>query len=204
MDTISGFELDILKELGNIGAGHAATSLSQMIGRIIELTVPKVNIVSISKIHTALQNQLNGSDIVAGVFVSLNDLENEEVGYIYILFPKNSSKALTSLLLGNNEESEEMLKSALIELGNILSSSFCNATAELLDTMLIPTPPGFAVDYVLALIESILPKIAEKSDNIILFEAQLKDESNSVSIMIMFIPDEKIMKCIRKLRDMVE
>ncbi len=193
------FELDILKELGNIGAGHAATSLSQILGRTIQITVPEVKVVEIPKINT----EINTEKIVAGVVTGLNDLELGESGYLYIMIPEQSYRKIASIMLGSDENTE-MMESAIMELGNILSSAFCNAIAELLGIMLMPTPPSFAMDYSLAVIDAIVSQLSKKSDYIIIFETELKDEEDSIEIVILLIPNEVFMKYILKLTDMVE
>ena len=193
------FELDILKELGNIGAGHAATSLSQILGRTIQITVPEVKVVEIPKINT----EINTEKIVTGVVTGLNDLELGESGYLYIMIPEQSYRKIASIMLGSDENTE-MMESAIMELGNILSSAFCNAIAELLGIMLMPTPPSFAMDYSLAVIDAIVSQLSKKSDYIIIFETELKDEEDSIEIVILLIPNEVFMKYILKLTDMVE
>lgn len=42
---ITSFHLDVLKEIGNIGAAHAATALSDLLGKKIDMKVPKVEMV---------------------------------------------------------------------------------------------------------------------------------------------------------------
>ncbi len=193
------FELDILKELGNIGAGHAATSLSQILGRTIQITVPEIKVIEIPRISTEIDTER----IVAGVVTGLNDLELGESGYLYIMIPRQSYKKIASIMLGN-DENPEMMESAIMELGNILSSAFCNAIAELLEIMLMPTPPSFAMDYSLAVIDAIVSQLSKKSDYIIIFETELRDEEDSIEIIILLIPNEVFMKYILKLTDMVE
>ncbi len=190
-------EIEAIKELGNIGAGHAATSLSQMIGKTIEMSVPEVKIVEISKIHEVV----DAERVVAGVITGLNDLENGEAGYLYIVFPEETTKKIANIILDGNEE---MLESALMEIGNILSSSFCSATAEMLGVMLIPTPPNFAMDYSIAILDALLSQMASKGDHILIFNTELRDEDKSVKIEIMLLPSENFMKYIAKLIGMVE
>lgn len=192
-------EIDALNELGNIGVGNAATALSQMLGRTINISVPEVRVVEISKLHTIM----NTEKVVAGVITALNDLESGVAGYLYVMFPEESSRRIVTILLGSDED-QEMRDSTLMELGNILSSSFCDATAEMLGIMLIPTPPSFAEDYSIAVIDAVVSQFAEKSDHIIVFETELKEEDDAVEILVVLIPNETFLNYIIKMLNMVD
>lgn len=191
--------LDALKELGNIGVGHAATSLSQMLGRKVDMTVPNVRLVKISELGKVIETE----KVVAGVVTGLNDLENGEAGYLYVTFPEKSSEKISEILLGDTSD-ENMVHSAIMEIGNILSSSFCDATAEMLGITLIPTPPNFAIDYALAVIDAVVSQLAAKSDQVVIFEAELQEEEDAIEIFVMLIPSENFVDYIFKMLGMVE
>lgn len=196
LSDLSELELEALRELGNIGVGHAATSFSQLLGKAIEISVPRVEITEISKMHEVI----NGDKVVAGVVTGLNDMEKGLAGYLYIVFPDSAEKKIAEIMMIE----EEMVESALTEIGNIISSAFCDATAEMLGAILMPTPPEFAKDYLIAMIDVLMAKLAEKGDQIIIFDTELKDESRAVNIEVILIPSEGLMEYIKKLVDMVE
>ncbi len=199
LDSLSEVELDALRELGNIGVGHAATSLSQMLGKSVDMNVPRVIVAKVSELH----KHVEAENIVAGVITALNDMENGEAGYLYITFPDGSAKKIAEILLGDASD-DEMVNSALMEIGNILSSSFCNATAEMLGITLLPTPPNFAIDYAMAVIDAIIAQIAEKSEHVIIFETELKESEDAIEIFVMLIPNEAFMQYIMKLLGMIQ
>ena len=116
-------ELDALKELGNIGAGHAATSLSQLLNRTIEISVPKVNIVEITDTLKALNRKPD--EVITTVVTGLNNID-KVTGFLLFVFPNNVDKKIAEIMMVD----EEMCDSALTEIGNILASSFCDALAE--------------------------------------------------------------------------
>lgn len=196
LSNLSELELEALRELGNIGVGHAATSLSQLLGKTVEMSVPRVEITKISKVHEVF----NGDKIVAGVVTGLNDMEKGLAGYLYIVFPDNNEKMIAEIMMIE----EEMVDSALTEIGNILSSAFCDATAEMLSAIFMPTPSNFTKDYLIAIIDVLIAKFAEKGDHIIIFNTELKDESQAVNIEVILIPSEGLMEYIKKLVGMVE
>lgn len=192
-------ELDALKELGNIGVGKAATSLSQMLGKLVEMSVPKAMVVKIQNLHKVI----DAEEMVAGVVTGLDDIENGQSGFLYITFPEPSSQRLAEILLGNGSD-EEMVDSTLMEIGNILSSAFCDATAEMLGITLIPTPPSFGRDFAIAVIDAIISQLAEKSDYVIFFETKLEVSEEELEILVMLIPNEKFVNYVFQMLEMVE
>ena len=196
LSKLSELEVEALRELGNIGVGHAATSLSQLLGKTVEMNVPRVEITEISRVHEVIK----ADKVVAGVVAGLNDIDKGLAGYLYIVFPDSAEKKIAEIMMIE----EDMIESALTEIGNILSSSFCNATAEMLGAILMPTPPDFARDYLMAIIDALLAQLVAKWDRVIIFDTQLKDESQSVNIEVILIPSEGLMEYIKKLVDMVE
>jgi len=199
IDNLGEIELDALKELGNIGVGHAATSLSQMLGRLVVMSVPNVRVVKISELHEVIETE----KIVAGVVTALEDMENGQAGFLYVILPESSSEKVVRILLGDSSD-EELMDSTIMEIGNILSSSFCDATAEMLGTVLIPTPPSFAKDYSISVIDAVVSQLAEKSDHIVIFETELREREDAIEILVMLIPSETFVNYILKMLSMVE
>ena len=199
IEDLGEVELDALKELGNIGVGKAATSLSQMLGKMVEMSVPKAIVVRIQDLHKVI----DAEEIVAGVVAGLNDVENGQAGFLYITFPEHSSRKLVEILLGDGSD-EEMADSTLMEIGNILSSAFCDATAEMLGITLIPTPPNFGRDFAIAVIDIIISQLAEKSDYVVVFETKLEESEDELEILVILIPNERFVNYIFQMLEMVE
>jgi len=196
IDMFNEMELDALKELGNIGAGHAATSLSQLLNRTIEISVPKVNIVEITDTLKALNRKPD--EVITTVVTGLNNID-KVTGFLLFVFPNNVDKKIAEIMMVD----EEMCDSALTEIGNILASSFCDALAEFLNIVLMPTPPNLVKDYILSVLDELLAQIATKSNYLIIFRTQLKDESNVVELDIILVPNETLMDYIRKAISMI-
>ena len=130
-------QTDALMELGNIGAAHAATSLSQMLMSPIEMTVPEVQAIDIAEMHNYI-----GSEISAIVVFQIQG-EIADGGYIIVSMPQETIIRLTNQMLGtpdDDREINEMDQSAAIEIGNIMISAFLDATAELLEIVMLPSP----------------------------------------------------------------
>ena len=189
-------QLDMLREMGNIGASHAATSLSQMLMCEIDMTVPKVSVIDISQI-----DQYFNEEICAMVVFEITG-EIEPAGYIVCHIPQLSAIRLTNTMLGSTDEDRELNeldKSAIVEIGNIMISHFLDATAELLGIVMLPSPPMMTIDMALAAFENILAQVAMDVNEIILFSTELESKNNDISSTIIMLPDEETLQQILTL-----
>jgi chemotaxis protein CheC len=185
---LNPFLKDALNELGNIASCHALTALAELTGATIEIDVPRVEVVSIGEVGKLIEME----KIVAGDFVKL---EGGFSGYLQVLFPEKSAFLLVDALLckkpGETKGIEtEMDESALIEAGNILASSFCDAVADLLQFTLMPTPPSFAFDMAGALIETAILAVAHEqgTEHIILCRCDFPEGKNDIYGYILLFP----------------
>jgi chemotaxis protein CheC len=142
--TLKETQLDALREVANIGAGHAATALSQMTASTIMISVPTITIASLEDVPSRLGNE--EEPIAAVMMHMLGDL----TGRTLLVFPRPTALRLSELMLrrppGTHTELGELEQSAIKEAGNILSGAYMNALSEFLGLMLLPSPPSLAVD----------------------------------------------------------
>src|SRR5512143_206077 len=121
---LHALQRDALREVANIGAGHAATALSQLTNRRIMISVPEVNIVKLEEVPEILGR---ADDVVAAV---LMHMMGDLTGRTLVLFPEESARTLCDILLrrplGTTTGFEAMEQSGLKEVGNILSSAYMN------------------------------------------------------------------------------
>lgn len=197
MKQLSEGELDFLRELSNIGVGHAATALSQLIGRQVGMRVPKVTIVDLSSVPELM----GGSEkIVSGVYLQvLGDAR----GGILLIFPDESSKALLKLLLkGEEDPLSEMGMSTLKEVGNILASAYLSVLGNMLDITLIPSIPSLAHDMVGAVVDLVLINLGEVGDTAFVFETEFYDIAEDIKGHFFLLPDpdsiDVIMEAIKR------
>jgi len=195
--TLNEQQLDALKELGNIGASHAATSLSQMLMSEVHMTVPEVNIVDISDI-----SEYFGDEVCALVVFEIQG-ELLPGGYVLLHLPQKSAIQLTNTMLGmtdTDREFNEMDESAMLEVGNIMVSQFLDATATLLGIMMIPSPPAIAIDMAHAAFESIISQVlAPDINDIILFKTELSSAEHEIDSTIIMLPNSKTLEEILRL-----
>ena len=130
-------ELDALREVANIGAGHAATALSQMVNCRVMISVPKISLASVDHLPN-LQGDAD-DDVVAVLMHMLGDLTGRTV----LLLPKDNAHLLCDLLLrqtpGTTQSFEELQKSALKEAGNILAGAHMGALSDFMGMMILPS-----------------------------------------------------------------
>ncbi len=173
-------QLDALKEISNIGMGHAATALSQLIGETVLIRVPQVTVTEVSQVPDIL----GGAERVV-VGITLKVLGDAR-GAILLIFPKESAEELIHRLLRRGPTGEgfdEMEVSTLKEVGNILASAYLSALGSLLHTTLIPSVPLIAFDMAGAIVDHLLIELSEAGDLALMLEAAFHDRRGSDAVV---------------------
>ncbi len=191
MTEITPVQADALRELGNIGAAHAATTLSTMLNSHIEMEVPEIHIIDIGKIHDYV-----GDDLAALVLFQIQG-EVSGGGYLLLYVPKTSVIRLTNAMLGMTDldrDLTEMDESAILEIGNIMVSAFLDGTAGLLDIIMLPSPPSLVIDMPHAAIESVLASQEYADINeVVIFRTELKSDEHHITSALFLLPNEPML-----------
>lgn len=184
---LNNYQLDAIREVGNVGAGHAATALSQMIGKKIMITVPKVLCLPIEK-----TSELVGGPkvLVAGVTMQvLGDVAAK----IVLILPKKSAMQLDGLLTQQSDNASSVLSeiehSAIKEAGNILSGAYLNALTDFLGLMLLQSVPQLVVDLAEAVVAEISKGLAPQTE-IICIGTQFREFKDIMEGFFLLIPDQ--------------
>jgi len=184
---ISAIRLEALKEIGNIGSGHAATSLSKLLQARIDMSVPKVWLVSPEKLSEAL-----GEYDTVQVALYLK-VEGDAPGKAIFVLPIESARVIAQKLLSLPERpdifSDEMAQSALQEVGNILVSSFIIALSKFSGVLLHPSIPAMAIDMVGAIIDGVLLEEGIIDDDVLIIDTKLSGVKE-VEGKFFFIPSK--------------
>lgn len=179
-------KIDVLREVCNVGAGHAATALSQLIGRRVDLEVPRVRLEDIGRVSAIA----GGPDsLVAGLFFQIL---GEARGHIFMIFPEESARFIVSLACGEKEIQsleEEIHISAMKEVGNILSSAFLSAISQLSGLSLIPSVPGFAHDMAGSILDHVLIELSMLADKALVIETLFKEVDEKIDSHFFLLPD---------------
>ncbi len=187
--SLKSIQLDALRETANIGAGHAATALSQMTGSTIMINVPAINVVRMEAIPSQFGDE---EEPVAAVMMHmLGDLS----GRTLLVFPKPAVMRLAELMLrrplGSSTALGELETSAIKEAGNILSGAYMNALSDFLGMLLLPSPPSLVIDMSRAVLSSAYAQFASDPDCILCVESEfmLTDRAQSLRGFFLLLPD---------------
>lgn len=181
------FKMDVLKEVGNIGAGNAATALSRLLNKPIDMAVPKVQMLPFEEVA----ERVGGSEnIVCAVFFRV---EGEAPGNLFFIMSPAAAKRLLERLAGFevNEEGDfsEMEWSAIAEIGNILAGSYLSSLADFTSLSMIPTVPALALDMAGAILGYGLLQFGEMGDSALLIDTTFIEGQDEVEGQFFLIPD---------------
>ncbi|MGG0822721.1 chemotaxis protein CheC [Paenibacillus turicensis] len=179
--------MDVLKEVGNIGAGNAATALSRLLNKPIDMAVPKVQMLPFE----AIAERVGGSEnIVCAVFFRV---EGEAPGNLFFIMSPAAAKRLLERLAGfevnEEEEFSEMEWSALAEIGNILAGSYLSSLADFTSLSMMPTVPALALDMAGAILGYGLLQFGEMGDSALLIDTTFIEGQDEVEGQFFLIPD---------------
>ena len=183
-------DLDILKEIANIGAGNAVTALTQMIGNNIDMHVPKVQMLSFQE----LADVIGGAEtLVAGLMVSLSgDLE----GSILFILEDSNAHHLVGKLMGYQLDQiqvetgvfTEIEQSALTEVGNIIAGAYLNSISKMTNLKIRTTIPYLAIDMAGAILSVPAIEFGKLGDKALLIQSTFTDMEVDISGYFIMIP----------------
>jgi chemotaxis protein CheC len=184
-ESISEARLDILREICMIGAGHAATALSQLTGRRIDLEVPRVRFESVQDVPRIAGG---AETVVDGLYFHIL---GDARGVILMIFPEESGREIVRLVLGGQEVPPEdpLSISAMREIGNILTSAFLSAIGQLAGLSLIPSVPGYARDMAGSILDLVLIDLARLEDTALVIETVFGAEGAGIRGHFFLLPD---------------
>jgi chemotaxis protein CheC len=194
--TLKALQLDALREVANIGAGHAATALSLMIGETIMISVPTISVTRLEE----LPPQLSAPDepVAAVLMHMLGDL----TGRTLLVFPRRTAQHLASLLLrrpsSGSDDFSEMEQSAIKEAGNILSSAYMNALSDFMGMMLVPSVPSLVVDLSAAVLTTAYLNFGHERDFVFCVETSFRVEGTAELLQghFLLLPDMPSLRAI--------
>jgi chemotaxis protein CheC len=189
INELDEIDLGILLELGSIGAGHAATSLSNVLLQPITIEVPKIHTL---KSHL-IPNYYNQHDVLTtAIYLSLSDDPGCD---ILLMFESSEAKkiaAMMAMVSSVEELDPSMEKSALQELANILIGAFLTSISDFIGLQLVPTTPETVTDVFDAIIDNFLIKQSMISDNALIFETRFKRNGEDAKCSLMIFPTEEL------------
>jgi chemotaxis protein CheC len=191
-DLFNDFQLDALKEIGNIGAGNAATALSQMVGRRVDMSVTKVQVLRTEAIAAYLGGMEQN---VAAVHMPIY---GEICGVALVFFPLERVGELSGMLVGQKEPDplhlSEIGLSAIKELGSILTGAYLSALFRLMNLQMIHGVPGLAMDMAQAVLDTVLVELEQKEEIAIVIETQFLETNRALTGSFFLLPEPGSLK----------
>lgn len=173
LEKMSDEYFDVLKELGNIGAGNATTALAQMMQCKVDMSVPQVRLLEFKE----MGEMMGGAEVLmAGIYLGI---EGDITGSIMFLLEKQAARHLVNKLMGmeiEGEEFSEMEFSALKEVGNIITGAYLNSLSSLTNLVIYPSVPDLTVDMAGAILSVPAIQFGELGDKMLLIQTQFFDE----------------------------
>lgn len=186
---LTDFEKDQLVEVVNIGAGNASTALSQMVDKDVKISVPEAIVDQVENIP-----QLIGETEQVTTVVLLK-LLGDAPGVMLLMFPPESALTLAGLLTKEHKKDikvlDELDRSALREVGNILGGASMTALSKFLDMNILQSVPEAATDMLGAVVDSILADIGQESEIVLVFRVNFTVEGEPIEGRLFFLFDPK-------------
>jgi|SRR5690625_4714887 len=192
MNNLSRMQLDVLREIGNIGAGNAATSMSELLNKKINMQIPSVNIVSFDE----MMNLIGGPDnVIVAIYFRV---QGEAPGTVYFILTVEEAEYLVrqmmpeaKLEISGGEESSELAISILQEIGNILTGSYLSALSDFTNINMKPSVPYLNVDMAGAILTISLLELSQVSNHAIIIDTTINDDDpqDGITGHLFLLPD---------------
>jgi chemotaxis protein CheC len=184
---IDNMQFDVLREIGNIGAGNATTALSQMINSKIDMKVPKVELLEFKELSDIVGGAEN---LVVGILFTL---EGQIDGMMMFMMDMGAARHLVDVLIGgayadNTGEFTEMELSALNEIGNIIAGAYLSSLSTLTNMLITSSVPYMAIDMSGAILSVPAIEFGKIGDKALLIETEFGDDIRAVNGYFILIP----------------
>lgn len=205
---LSNIQLDVLREIGNIGSGNAATALAKLLNRKVDMNVPRAKILEFKEVSETL----GGAELpVVGIMLGM---QGDLTGSIMFILHENEAEMLVNMimkgLMGYDMPREtgcifnEIELSALKEIGNILAGSYLTALSTLTNLKIIPSTPDVAIDMAGAILSVPAIEFGKVGDTVLYIETEFVDGDDSVMGDFFLVPDYDTYDVLLKALGVVE
>jgi chemotaxis protein CheC len=189
-DDLTNMKIDVLTEIGNIGAGNATTSLSVLLQNNLRMEMPVVKITSFDEVP----EMIGGAETV--VSAVLTHFNGDVSGMILFVLELNEAKNLAGSMLNKTYDEgftqfDHMDKSALKEVGNILMSSYLSSISTLTNLQVHTDPPAICVDMAGSVLDLPLIELGQIGDNALIIDSKFMDKDEPIDGFLMFVADEE-------------
>ena len=174
LDQVNDMYVDVLREIGNIGAGNATTAIAGMLQLKLNMNVPKVQLLTFQQLGSAVCPE---DETIVGIYL---EVQGEIDGSMMFLMKLDSAHFLVNRLMGRDEnyrgDFDEMEMSAIMEIGNIIAGSYLNALSSMTKLTIVPSVPYIAIDMAAAILSVPAIQFGQIGDNALLIETEFGDD----------------------------
>lgn len=189
LNELSSMQYDVLKELGNIGAGNATTALAQMINKKVDIGVPHVRLVDFNEISTIIGSE---EKVMVGILIMLSGDVN---GMMMFLLDEAIAKNLVNILMGRDDDKlnfDDIEMSAVMEIGNIISGAYLRSLSEMTNLKIDVSVPMLQIDMAGAILSVPAIEFGKIGDKVLLIETEFDeavDDNSTISGYYILVPE---------------
>ena len=197
VEEINDKYIDVLKEIGNIGAGNATTAIANMLSLKVDMSVPMVDLTPVEKIGGIIGSE---EDIIVGIMLGV---ETDITGsMMFLLDLPSAHHSVNRMMMRDpeyNEDFDEMDLSAIKEIGNIIAGAYLNALSGLTNLTITPSIPYVAVDMAGAILSVPAIQFGMVSDNALIIKTEIGDELGISGYFILMPEGDSYAKILSSL-----
>ena len=187
LNELNEMHMDVLREIGNIGAGNAMTALSQLINKKVDMGIPKVQILEFKE----LAEVLGGAEMpIVGI---LFNVEGDIKGMMMFVLEQASAHHLVNIIMARDiddfNEFSDMDLSALNEIGNIIAGAYLSSLSTLTNKKIIASIPYMSIDMAGAILSVPAIEFGKISDNALLIQTDFGKDKEEVEGFFILIPE---------------
>lgn len=197
LQEINDLYIDVLKEIGNIGAGNATTAIANMLNLKIDMSVPQVELMPVEKLGSSMGAE---DEVIVGIMLGVEmDIEGS---MMFLMDMKSAHHLVNRLMMRDydyNEDFDDMDLSALKEVGNIIASSYLSALSGLTNLTISPTVPFVSIDMAAAILSVPAVMFGISGDKALLIKTEFDDEMEMNGFFILMPEEESYEKILASL-----
>ena len=175
LNDLSTIQYDVLKELGNIGAGNATTALAQLINKKVQIGVPQVRLLEFNEISSVIGSEEN---VMAGILFMLSGEINGMM--MFLMYPEVARSMINVLMCDNSDSTDfnDIEISAVMEVGNIIAGAYLRSLSELTGLTIDVSVPMLQIDMAGAILSVPAIEFSKIGDKVLLIETEFDDEND--------------------------
>lgn len=197
LNNLTNLHIDVLKEVGNIGAGNATTSMAQLLNKQIHMEVPTVKIVSFDEMMDIAGGP---EEVIVALFF---ELDGEFPGSVFFMLSIEEAENLIQHMTGQqsidiqDEAQQPLALSALKEMSNIITGAYISALSDFMQINIRPSIPHLTIDMVGAILTVGLIELSQVSDYAIVIDTEINDQkTNGITSHFFLLPEPESLKKI--------